>query len=69
MQQETWQETSVALGIENDELKNKIFRLVTDIPKNQRRNRSNDIRDALLTCGLNDYEIDEFIDGNLSLGD
>lgn len=66
--QETWEETSLALAVENDVLKERLIQLVNSLPKNVSRYHDQ-IWNALSSCGFSDYEIEMYFDGNLILGD
>lgn len=68
MQSETWEQTSLALGVENDYLKAEIIALVMSMPKGVKLYEPR-IRKALTGCGFTQREIDLYLLGELNLGD
>lgn len=69
MQLESWQETSLAMALENDTLKLRLFAILNKLSITQRFNQQDTIHEALVDCGFTDHEIEMFINGNLRLGD
>lgn len=69
MQLESWQETSLAMALENDTLKLRLFAILNKLNITQRYQQQDTIAEALVDCGFTDHEIELFINGNLRLGD
>lgn len=68
MQAETWEQTSLAMAVENDYLKHEIIALVMSMPKGVLRYEPR-IRSALSGCGFSTKEIDMYLTGELDLGE
>ena len=69
MQYESWQETSLAMALENDTLKMRLFAILNKLSISLRFQQQDSIREALVDCGFTHHEIELYINGNLRLGD
>ncbi len=69
MQLESWQETSLAMALENDTLKLRLFAILNKLNISQRYQQQDTIQEALADCGFTDHEIQLYINGNLRLGE
>lgn len=69
MQLESWQETSLAMALENDTLKLRLFAILNKLNISQRCQQQDTIQEALAECGFTDHEIQLYINGNLRLGE